>query len=127
MSAVERDEDAVELRSEWLKAIIHDFKVAFVAHDVLGKLAMNPSKGLVAGGMVALDDTTEAYFERCGDANDMIGVNALVEMAIEKDGRFNPFLARLEKIASHSGVDYGIDGLRMRRALEQVLPQQGLL
>lgn len=42
MSAVERAKDAVELRSEWLKAIVHDLKVAFVAHEVLGQLAMYP-------------------------------------------------------------------------------------
>lgn len=127
MSAVERAKDAVELRSEWLKAIVHDLKVAFVAHDVLRKLAMYPSKGLVAGGMVALDDTTETHFERCGDANDIIGVNALVEMAVEKDGRLYPFRTRMQEIVGHSGVDYGINGLHMRRALEQILPQQGLL
>lgn len=73
--------------------------------------------------MVALDDATEAYFERSGDANDMIGVNALVEMAVEKDGRFNPFRTRMQEIVGHRGVDYGIDGLRMSRTLEQVLPQ----
>ena len=88
--------------------VVDEFEVGQGYDLFLRQLFAHPSEHLLAGDVVALYDTTDAHFQRCGNYDDTI--HEARDPRLVHNGTFKPLQTAGFEVAEHGRVYDTVDG-----------------